>query len=509
MATKTIYLINPYTDVIKVNALTNSVFRLNLNGGIVYTVQEIWDKIDAIQKLNSSEDEITRIGRFIASQMNNVYDLRSAQINIANLIQNNNSYSNNICGGISLIALQIFKHYLGDTCDIVTGGDTNGSHQWNCFDNGAFDNINKYPFYKGKYQIASFEELQANSRYYVEPLRVFLTTWHYSLINYASYITNSSKLDGGNYPASTVDNVYMRMPGGSSFVFPVKSANQPKTEDGTDITQWANLILIIPTGITGSVEMPFNLLQITGTGSVSINGVTYNLPADAATLKAACQTTEYETEKWIHSFTVLTNTEGLEAEFMINPERIRLFRRNMVEYTITSGSISFERVKTTIPVPTHILSVKIGQAGGWTINYDKYFTSDKSLKQPIQVPGWGIKIITFLPNTESKFPIPQQYQNYTADSLTEISAGSSVIDQCFAGLLTPVNTTFVGSIELTFTSVDGSDIYYTTDASTPTAASTKYTAPFTISATTTVKWINIKADYANSHVNTRVITKTA
>ena len=46
----------------------------------------------------------------------------------------------------------------------------------------------------------------------------------------------------------------------------------------------------------------------------------------------------------------------------------------------------------------------------------------------------------------------------------------------------------------------GASIYYTLDGSTPTAASTLYTAPFQVSTDTTVKAIGIKADLANSAV---------
>ena len=80
--------------------------------------------------------------------------------------------------------------------------------------------------------------------------------------------------------------------------------------------------------------------------------------------------------------------------------------------------------------------------------------------------------------------------------------------KCSPALLTPTSTTFVVSLELTFTSVDNSDTYYTLDRSTPTTAKTKYTVPFTINATTTVKWINIETGYKSSGIQTRVITKT-
>lgn len=507
MATKNIYLLDPYNDVIKVNALQDSVFRLDLNKSIVYTRQQIWDKIDAVQPLNEWEDEITRIGRWAVVNQNNINDLRKLELNTANLLQWYNSYCDNICGGIATVIRSLFYHYM-DQANVrhIAGGDVNGHHEWNSFSTGALDNINKIPFYKSRYVGANFAEMSADGTFYYEPLRAISLGLHYSKTNYTSYIVNGNETDDA--VISTMDNAYMRMPGGSSFVFPVKSANVPKTEVGADITSYGNLILTIPTGITGNVEMPFNLLQVTGSGTVAVDGESYTLPDDEAALKIVLQTTEYDVEKWHHSFAVNTNTGGLEAEFLVNYHNIKLFHNNVVDYTITSGSISFERTKTAIPIPTHVLTVNKNDSGSWTTDYNTIFTKSKSLKVPAQFTAWGMRSIDFLPNIEGKFAPKQIFTNYTANSLTVINAGVAVIDQCFASRLTPKTETFVSTLELTFTSVDDSDTYYTLDGSTPDATKTLYTEPFTISATTTVKWINIREGYADSHVNSRTITKS-
>ena len=53
---------------------------------------------------------------------------------------------------------------------------------------------------------------------------------------------------------------------------------------------------------------------------------------------------------------------------------------------------------------------------------------------------------------------------------------------------------------------EGADIYYTLDGSEPTALATKYTAPFSVSATTTVKAIAIKSGLDNSEVVSKTFT---
>ena len=68
--------------------------------------------------------------------------------------------------------------------------------------------------------------------------------------------------------------------------------------------------------------------------------------------------------------------------------------------------------------------------------------------------------------------------------------------------------TFASTASITMkTDTEGADIYYTTNGSTPTANSTKYTSAVSISATTTVKAIAVKDGYINSGVVSKTFTK--
>ena len=62
-----------------------------------------------------------------------------------------------------------------------------------------------------------------------------------------------------------------------------------------------------------------------------------------------------------------------------------------------------------------------------------------------------------------------------------------------APTIKPAGGTYYNPIEVTITcSTSGADIYYTVNGNDPTTSSTKYTAPFTLSANTTVKAISAK-----------------
>ena len=68
-------------------------------------------------------------------------------------------------------------------------------------------------------------------------------------------------------------------------------------------------------------------------------------------------------------------------------------------------------------------------------------------------------------------------------------------------VISPAAGSYIGSRSVTITcETAGATIYYTTDGSDPTTASTKYTGAFTVSANTTVKAIAVKKDTVNSDV---------
>ena len=70
------------------------------------------------------------------------------------------------------------------------------------------------------------------------------------------------------------------------------------------------------------------------------------------------------------------------------------------------------------------------------------------------------------------------------------------------------NTTFSGNSQVSISAADGAEIRYTLDGSTPTASSTLYSEPFTVTETTSVKAIAVK-DGQTSEVASKTFVKSS
>ncbi|MBP5337754.1 MAG: endonuclease [Prevotella sp.] len=99
-------------------------------------------------------------------------------------------------------------------------------------------------------------------------------------------------------------------------------------------------------------------------------------------------------------------------------------------------------------------------------------------------------------NSDDSYYLDSSIENITQNSDGTISFYFRGISNVALPVISPDAGRFAKdqTVTVTITAETGAAIYYTTNGDTPTAASTLYTAPFTLNATTTVKAIAVKDD---------------
>ena len=90
----------------------------------------------------------------------------------------------------------------------------------------------------------------------------------------------------------------------------------------------------------------------------------------------------------------------------------------------------------------------------------------------------------------------------------ESSVASKTVTKIVEKPVIAGTTPFDSSTEVTITAAEGATIYYTNDGSTPTSASTAYSAALTLEATTTIKAIAVQGGIT-SEVASKTFTKNA
>ena len=114
-------------------------------------------------------------------------------------------------------------------------------------------------------------------------------------------------------------------------------------------------------------------------------------------------------------------------------------------------------------------------------------------------------IATAVAELKAGNPSPNENQNENGGGSNSGNSGSS---ETVAAPSISGNTSFAESTQVSMSGPDGAEIRYTTDGSVPTAESTLYSAPFSLTATTTVKAIAIK-NGVSSEVTAKTFTKSS
>ncbi len=142
-----------------------------------------------------------------------------------------------------------------------------------------------------------------------------------------------------------------------------------------------------------------------------------------------------------------------------------------------------------------------------TVDADIYYTTDNTTPTTASTPYSGA--ITLNETTTVKAIAVKSGMTNSSVSTADFTK-NVIIQAVEAPTFTPNGGSFdsTQNVEIASATVDA-DIYYTTDNTTPTTASTPYSGAITLNETTTLKAIAVKTGMANSSVSTVDFTKSA
>ena len=173
---------------------------------------------------------------------------------------------------------------------------------------------------------------------------------------------------------------------------------------------------------------------------------------------------------------------------------VRVYDGVLAEAVVYRFSTDTDVVKT-VSAPVITINGDKASITCSTADADIYYTTDGSA--PTESSNLYKEAITLTPGTTVKaFAVRAGYED------------SSVVSQTYTVTLTAPSIAIDNSGNVTITSAEGADIYYTTDGADPTASSTKYAAAFTVTSGATVKAIAVKAGYENSSVASQTYKAT-
>src|SRR5205085_4371188 len=124
-----------------------------------------------------------------------------------------------------------------------------------------------------------------------------------------------------------------------------------------------------------------------------------------------------------------------------------------------------------------------------------YYTTDGSMPTTSSTPYTGPISVTSTQTIKAIATAP----GYTPSAVA--SAAYTIQVPAATPVLSPASGTYTPSVSVTISdSTPGAAIYYTTDGSTPTTASTSYTGPISVTSTQTIKAIATAPGYTPSAV---------
>jgi len=135
------------------------------------------------------------------------------------------------------------------------------------------------------------------------------------------------------------------------------------------------------------------------------------------------------------------------------------------------------------------------------------FSVDGGAMTSVALNGSGYAAYTDKSLARGSHSILAAYSGDADNTASSAYLTQTVTTPAATSVFKPAGGTFTSSVSVSITdSTSGAMIYYTTNGSTPTTGSTKYTEPITVKTTATIKAIAVSSGYTNSAVASATYT---
>jgi hypothetical protein len=323
--------------------------------------------------------------------------------------------------------------------------------------------------------------------------------------------------DGGTVPSSTVESSLSASLGNIEGV-EVDGAGNIFIADGQNIGNGDNMVEKVST-VAAPLNFPYTDL---GSESVPQSLTLANIGNTSLTLSSVSATTDYPLQSTgtctvtAHSGQTLTTSSSCSVAYLFDPttggvlDETATLTDNNLNVANSTQPLSFTGTAiggTTVATPT------FSPAGGAYVSGQTVTIGDSTTGASIYYTTNGSTPTTSSTLYSSAVSVSA---NETLEALAAKSGdtNSSVASAVYvinATVATPTFSPAAGSygpaqsVTISDTTA-GSSIYYTTNGSTPTTASTLYTSAITVSATETVKALAAESGYNNSAVASAAYT---
>lgn len=159
----------------------------------------------------------------------------------------------------------------------------------------------------------------------------------------------------------------------------------------------------------------------------------------------------------------------------------------------------------TALAPIHTVTFETNGYGGE--DFEKKVAGGFTVNEPAEPTDLNVNFGGWY--KDSSLTTEWDFANDKVTSDITIYAKWTAFEQVATPVIAPTNgTTFEDTLNVTITcATDGADIYYTTDGTAPTTASTKYTSSIAITESKTIKAIAVKRGMTDSEVATASYTR--